>query len=87
MELGYKKPKINLSSRENDIGSTERYIKKDNSFKSHTSLIDQTRNKSISNITKKTHEINKIYTNEKSSNFDQKKYVLYLKHKTILILS
>jgi len=81
MELGLKKPKISFSYRDNDSGSTERNIKKEQSNKSHMVMLDQTRNKSISNANKKTNEINKNYNNEKSANIDQKKYVIIIKIK------
>ncbi len=80
MELGIRKPKINFSYRDNEVGGiSERAImKKESTCKSGMIMLDQTRNKSLSNINKKSSEILKSTSNEKSSNFDQKKYVSYL---------
>lgn len=75
MELGIKKPKINFNYRDNEIGISDRGIKKDSNNKSGMIMLDQTRNKSLSNINKKSPEILKPTAHEKSSNLDQRKYV------------
>lgn len=75
MEFGIKKPKINFSYRDNEVVISDRGIKKESTSKSGMVMLDQTRNKSLSNINKKSSEILKSTSNDKSSNFDQRKYV------------
>lgn len=88
MELGIKKPNINFSQRDNVAGVSDRSIKKDSTNKTGILMLDQKRNKSISNATKKNYDMIKSTPIEKSSNFDQKKYVyLNLNFFILLIFS